>query len=129
MGNVIFTDEVVFRCSRKSKTIYNKGNAPKPLNKKAIIKINVRRAISKYGRSKLKTFTQNIDSAYYIRILNTNLKELKKMSGGAKIKLNSDNKANHTSVDSIAFYKLKKINRLDWSLYSPDLNSIDSKWE
>ena len=33
--NVIFTDEVIFRCSKKiQKRWIKKGNAPKPLNKK-----------------------------------------------------------------------------------------------
>ena len=63
-------------------------------------------AISKNGRSKLETFTQNIDSAYYIHILNKNLKEHKKMSKGGKIELVSDNYPKQTSADSVAFYKL-----------------------
>ena len=33
LGNVILTDEVIFRCSKKSKTMDKKGNAQKLLNK------------------------------------------------------------------------------------------------
>ena len=50
------------------------------------------------------------------------------MSGGGKIELVSDNGPKHTSIDSVAFYKLKKINRLDWHPYSPDLNPINLIW-
>ena len=124
--NLIFTEEVIFRCSKFQKLWTMKGNAPKPLNKKVKSKINAWGVISKNGRSKLETFNQNMDSAYYINILNINLKELKKMSGGWNIKLVSGNGPKHTSADSVSFYKLNKINRLDWSLYYPDLNQIEN---
>ena len=90
-----------------------KGNAPKPLNKKNKIKNQCMGSNFKNGRNKLETFTQNMDSVYYIYILNTNLKELKKMSGDGKIKLVTDNNPKHTSSESVAFYKLTKVNRLD----------------
>ena len=112
-----------------SKTMDKKENVPKLLNKKANSKINAWGAISKNGRDKLETFTQNMDSAYYIHILNTNLKELKKMSGGGKIELVLDDDPKHTSADSVAFYKLKKINRLDCPPYSQYvLNPIENIW-
>ena len=50
------------------------------------------------------------------------------MSEGGKIELVSDNDPKHINADSVAFYKLKKINRLDCPLYSPDLNLIENIW-
>ena len=51
------------------------------------------------------------------------------MSGGRKIELVSDNDPKHSSADFVAFYKLKNINRLDWSPYSPDFNSFEYIWD
>ena len=111
---------------KKSKTMDKKGNALKHLNKKAESKINAWGAISKNGRSKLETFTQNMDSTYCNHILNTNLKELKKMSAGWIIELVSDNYQSTQVLIMLHFINLKKINRLEWPPYSPDLNPIES---
>ena len=83
--------------------------------------------ISTKGKINLYLFINNLTKEEYVKILSENLKDLREI-GGKNFLFQYDNDPKHKSKLALEFYSKNKLDRLEWSLYSPDLNPIENIW-
>ena len=87
-------------------------------------KVNVWAAISYNSKSSIKTFTQNMDSEFYVEILMEKLSEIKEIREDMMFQCDNDSK--YVSKMAKKFYKKNKLKKMEWPSNSPDLNPIEN---
>ena len=106
--------------------IHNEDENTNKAKKRRGDKLNIWGAISYNGEISLEIFEENLSSENYIQILSSKLEEKKIISKSNRILIQIANCRVHWSLELLKIYHENKIKILDWSSYSPNLNSREN---
>ena len=82
-------------------------------------------AISAKGKAQLYIFEKKMNSEVYVDILTERMRDFQALFS-EEIKLQFDNDSKHKSLAAYEFLISNNIKLIDWSAYSPDLNTIEN---